>query len=119
MPQIQVDDIKHSSFLFKRHFLHEFDMTVLSDNKYLVKDMVIQDWHLVRKLHSPFGRTIRVPFQIGQSDFVIAGDTRGWHLVNLDDGTIQLLVKCIAESTGFSITTEEGKGFDLHFTSTK
>ena len=97
--------------------------------------MVIQDWHLVRKLHTlpveNYMKPIGMPFKVGQSDFVIVGDEKGWHLANLDDGNVQLLVKCQSygdiinrngdrfNGTGFSITTEEGKGFDFHFTSRK
>ena len=76
-PQIQVNDIKYSSFLFKRHELRNSDVTVLSDIKYLVHDMVIQDWHLMRKLHNLdayHGCTIRVPFQIGQLGLVVVGN---------------------------------------------
>ena len=97
-------------------------MTVLSDDKYFVRDMVIQDWHLVRRLHNPDGLNftahIRSPFRIGQNDFVIAGSVKGWHLVNVYDGTKQLLVNCnVSYGHGFCITTEEGCSFDFHFTS--
>ena len=65
-------------------------MTVLEENKYLVNEMVIQDWHLIRRLTNLDGLQItahiRSPFRIGQFDFVIVGSASGWHLVNLDDG---------------------------------
>ena len=119
-PQMQVENIQHSSFLFKKHDdLDRSDVTVLQENKYLVNDMVIQDWHLVRRVHNPddvdFTVHIRSPFRIGKFDFVIVGSVKGWHLVNVDDGTNQLLVKCHGLQ-GFCITTEDSKAFDFHFT---
>ena len=48
--QMQIKSIKNSSFLFKKIALDNSDVTVFDDNKYLVNYMVIQDWHLVRKL---------------------------------------------------------------------
>ena len=42
IPQMKVENIQHSSFLFKKHDnLEESDVTVLEENKYLVNDMVI------------------------------------------------------------------------------
>lgn len=127
IPQMQVDSIKDCSFLFKKTVLDDSDVTVFEENKYLVNDMVIQDWRIMRKLPKQtilggmevkvqLEKHFRVPFPIGQFDFVIASTEKDFSLVNVDDGTRQIIVKCDSID-GFCITTEEGKAFDFHFTS--
>ena len=119
---MQVVSYENSSLLLKKHHLTDSDMIVLENNKYLINDLIIQDWKLVRKLNNLDGLTLknltRMPIQ---SDFFIfsSGYGESWHLVNVNDGTIQLLIKCDGANAGFCIATGVGKEFDFHFASSK
>ena len=84
----------------------------------LLDNLIIADWHVVSVIPKPGNLRMEYAFKVPFFDyekFPYVIFDNGHHLLNLQDKSIQILVKADCAS-GFCIQTGD-RAFDLHFTS--